>query len=211
VPGLDLDYLDYESLAKGYGIPAVRTGRPDELAIALKQAFTAGNGPHMIIVDIDPAYRWAANRRIAPNDERSTTAMELGIHFLNFNLPGGPQALGPTLATTARAAEQGGATMFTLADHLFQMDTLLTAEDPFLECYTSMCCPKAVPCSASAPPGTTANTPDWEYPSLRSVSYSTLIAGTMGGNRRTPMVIQITRIDERSGETPPMICLGSSI
>jgi hypothetical protein len=40
--------------------------------------------------------------------------MELGIHFVNFNLPGGTQALGPTLAATARAAEQGGATMFTL-------------------------------------------------------------------------------------------------
>ena len=44
----------HSPLAKGYGIPAVRTGRPDELAIALKQAFTAGNGPHMIIVDIEP-------------------------------------------------------------------------------------------------------------------------------------------------------------
>jgi benzoylformate decarboxylase len=54
VPGLDLDYLDYRALAKGYGIPAVRTGRPDELAIALKQAFTVGNGPHMIIVDVEP-------------------------------------------------------------------------------------------------------------------------------------------------------------
>jgi hypothetical protein len=32
----------------------VRTGRPDELAIAAKQAFTAGNGPHMIIVDVEP-------------------------------------------------------------------------------------------------------------------------------------------------------------
>ena len=64
--------------------------------------------------------------------------MELGIHFVNFNLPGGTQALGPTMAATARAAEQGGATMFTLADHLFQMDTLLGADDPFLEGYTSM-------------------------------------------------------------------------
>ncbi|MDT5058064.1 MAG: benzoylformate decarboxylase [Mycobacterium sp.] len=54
VPGLDLDYLDYQALAKGYGIPAVRTGRPDELAIAVKQAFTADNGPHMIIVDVEP-------------------------------------------------------------------------------------------------------------------------------------------------------------
>jgi len=63
--------------------------------------------------------------------------MELGIHFVNFNVAGGPHALGPTMAATARAAEQGGATMFTLADHPFQMDTLLTAEDPFLEGYTS--------------------------------------------------------------------------
>jgi benzoylformate decarboxylase len=54
VPGLDLDYLDYEALAKGYGIPAVRTGRPDELAVAVKQAFTATGGPHMIIVDVAP-------------------------------------------------------------------------------------------------------------------------------------------------------------
>jgi F420-dependent oxidoreductase-like protein len=64
--------------------------------------------------------------------------MELGIHFVNFNLPGGPHTLGPIMAATARAAEQGGATMFTLADHFFQMDNLLTAEDPFLEGYTSM-------------------------------------------------------------------------
>jgi hypothetical protein len=40
--------------------------------------------------------------------------MELGIHIVNFNLAGGPQALGPTMAATARAAEQGGATMFPL-------------------------------------------------------------------------------------------------
>jgi hypothetical protein len=39
----------------------------------------------------------------------NTTAMELGIRFVNFDLPGGTQALGPTLAATARAAEQGGA------------------------------------------------------------------------------------------------------
>jgi benzoylformate decarboxylase len=54
-PGLDLDYLDDQALAKGYGIPAQRTARPDELAIAVKQAFTAANGPHMIIVDVAPS------------------------------------------------------------------------------------------------------------------------------------------------------------
>jgi F420-dependent oxidoreductase-like protein len=63
--------------------------------------------------------------------------MELGIHFIDF-LPGDPARIGPTLAATAMAAEQGGATMFTLADHFFQMENVGRAEDPFLEGYTSM-------------------------------------------------------------------------
>ncbi|WP_238395569.1 TIGR03560 family F420-dependent LLM class oxidoreductase, partial [Mycolicibacterium sp. CBMA 295] len=64
--------------------------------------------------------------------------MELGVHFIDF-LPGAPERLGPTLAATAKAAEDGGATMFTLADHFFQMEAMgRPAEDPFLEGYTSM-------------------------------------------------------------------------
>ncbi|OCB29851.1 LLM class F420-dependent oxidoreductase [Mycobacterium malmoense] len=63
--------------------------------------------------------------------------MQLGLHFIDF-LPGDPAALGPTLADAARAAEQGGATLFTLADHFFQMEAMGRAEDPFLEGYTSL-------------------------------------------------------------------------
>jgi F420-dependent oxidoreductase-like protein len=63
--------------------------------------------------------------------------MELGVHYIDF-LPGAPERLGPTLAATAKAAEDAGATMFTLADHFFQMETVGRAEDPFLEGYTSM-------------------------------------------------------------------------
>jgi F420-dependent oxidoreductase-like protein len=63
--------------------------------------------------------------------------MELGIHYIDF-LPGAPERLGPTLAATARTAEEAGAGMFTLADHLFQMERAGRAEDPFLEGYTSM-------------------------------------------------------------------------
>jgi hypothetical protein len=36
--------------------------------------------------------------------------MELGVHFVNLNLPGGPQALGQILAATAHPAEQGAQT-----------------------------------------------------------------------------------------------------
>ncbi|OBH14479.1 LLM class F420-dependent oxidoreductase [Mycobacterium sp. E1715] len=63
--------------------------------------------------------------------------MQLGVHFIDF-LPGDPAALGPTLADAAKAAEQGGATLFTLADHFFQMEAMGRAEDPFLEGYTSL-------------------------------------------------------------------------
>ncbi|OBJ19038.1 LLM class F420-dependent oxidoreductase [Mycobacterium sp. 1245499.0] len=63
--------------------------------------------------------------------------MELGLHFIDF-LPGDPARLGPTLAQAAKAAEQGGATLFTLADHFFQMEAMGRAEDPFLEGYTSL-------------------------------------------------------------------------
>jgi F420-dependent oxidoreductase-like protein len=64
--------------------------------------------------------------------------MELGIHYANFTLPGGPEALGPTLAATARAAEDGGCSTFTLMDHWFQMESIGVSEDPMLEGYTSL-------------------------------------------------------------------------
>ncbi|MGO9030037.1 MAG: LLM class F420-dependent oxidoreductase [Acidimicrobiales bacterium] len=64
--------------------------------------------------------------------------MKLAIHFPNFTLPGGPEALAPTLAATARAAEEGGVTSFTLMDHWFQMEELAAAQEPMLEGYTSL-------------------------------------------------------------------------
>jgi F420-dependent oxidoreductase-like protein len=64
--------------------------------------------------------------------------MDLGIHFANFTLPGGPETLAPTLAATARAAEDGGCSIFTLMDHWFQMEQLATSQDPMMEGYTSL-------------------------------------------------------------------------
>jgi F420-dependent oxidoreductase-like protein len=63
--------------------------------------------------------------------------MELGIHFIDF-LPGDAAQLAPALLSTATAAEDIGATMFTLADHFFQMESVGRAEDPFLEGYTAL-------------------------------------------------------------------------
>ena len=64
--------------------------------------------------------------------------MKLAIHYPNFTLPGGPSAMGPDIAATARAAEDGGCAAFTVMDHWFQMEQLATAHDPMLEGYTTL-------------------------------------------------------------------------
>ena len=64
--------------------------------------------------------------------------MRVGIHFVDFTLPGAPASLAAALAETARVAEEGGVSTFTLMDHWFQMEMMATAEDPMLEGYTSL-------------------------------------------------------------------------
>ncbi len=64
--------------------------------------------------------------------------MQLAVHYPNFTRPGGPAAIAPTLAATARAAEEGGCSMFTLMDHWFQMEQMAPATDPMLEGYTGL-------------------------------------------------------------------------
>jgi F420-dependent oxidoreductase-like protein len=64
--------------------------------------------------------------------------MQLGVHFYNFTLPGGGPSLARTLADTAKTAEAGGVSTFTLMDHWFQMESVGTSFDPMLEGYTSL-------------------------------------------------------------------------
>ncbi|MFG1925587.1 LLM class F420-dependent oxidoreductase [Cryptosporangium sp. NPDC048952] len=64
--------------------------------------------------------------------------MKLAIHYPNFSFPGGNTAIAPLLAATARAADEGGASTFTLMDHWFQMEAFAPATEPMLEGYTSL-------------------------------------------------------------------------
>ena len=64
--------------------------------------------------------------------------MEVGIHFFNQTLSGGPGALVAHVRDTAEAAESAGCTMFTCMDHYFQMESFTRAEDPMLEGYTTL-------------------------------------------------------------------------
>jgi F420-dependent oxidoreductase-like protein len=64
--------------------------------------------------------------------------MRLGIHYASFSHPGGPEAIAPRLAQTARVADQGGAAMFTVMEHWFQMENLGEPAEPMLEGYTTL-------------------------------------------------------------------------
>jgi F420-dependent oxidoreductase-like protein len=64
--------------------------------------------------------------------------MRFGFHYMDFNVPGEPQSLAPSIAATAKAADDVGASWFTVMDHYFQMEFYRTAHDPMLEGYTAL-------------------------------------------------------------------------
>jgi F420-dependent oxidoreductase-like protein len=64
--------------------------------------------------------------------------MRLGVHIVNFTLPGGPAAIGPTVADIALAAEDGGVTNLSVMDHYLQLSMAGGAEEPMLEGYTTL-------------------------------------------------------------------------
>ncbi|MEV6427672.1 LLM class F420-dependent oxidoreductase [Nocardia sp. NPDC051463] len=64
--------------------------------------------------------------------------MELGLHYWNYSHPAEPRLIATTLAETARIAEQGGFSQFTVMDHYLQMEHQATADEPMLEGYTTL-------------------------------------------------------------------------
>lgn len=64
--------------------------------------------------------------------------MQAGFHFWNYSVPGAPDTIASVLADTARTAEQGGFTQFTVMDHWFQMERAAPATEPMLEAFTTL-------------------------------------------------------------------------
>src|SRR5262245_55432916 len=64
--------------------------------------------------------------------------MKLGLHYWTYSTPADPAAIAATLEHTARIAEQGGVSSFTVMDHYFQMDQNARADEPMLEGYTTL-------------------------------------------------------------------------
>ncbi|MDF1602500.1 LLM class F420-dependent oxidoreductase [Nocardioides sp. YIM 152315] len=64
--------------------------------------------------------------------------MRIGIHYANFTHPEWESRLASRLTDTARVADQGGVSMFTVMDHYFQMEMLGGPPEPMLEGYTTL-------------------------------------------------------------------------
>jgi F420-dependent oxidoreductase-like protein len=65
--------------------------------------------------------------------------MKLGLHYWKYSTPEDPALIAPTLARTARIADQAGFARFTVMDHYFQMETPNSvATEPMLEGYTTL-------------------------------------------------------------------------
>jgi F420-dependent oxidoreductase-like protein len=64
--------------------------------------------------------------------------MRVGVHLVNFTLPGGPVSIGPTLAAVGRAADVAGVANLSLMDHYFQLEMIGGADQPMLEGYTGL-------------------------------------------------------------------------
>ena len=64
--------------------------------------------------------------------------MRIGIHYANFSHPEWETRLLDRLTETAKAADQGGASLFTVMDHYFQMEQLGGPPEPMLEGYTTL-------------------------------------------------------------------------
>lgn len=64
--------------------------------------------------------------------------MRVGVHLVNFDVPGGPAAIGDTLARAGAAAETAGVANLSAMDHYLQIGGVSGADAPMLEGYTTL-------------------------------------------------------------------------
>jgi len=64
--------------------------------------------------------------------------MKVGLQINSFTWPGGPQAIGPTLARIARQADDVGFDSIWVMDHFFQIRGVGKPEEPMLEGWTTL-------------------------------------------------------------------------
>ena len=64
--------------------------------------------------------------------------MKVGLQIPSFTWPGGPEAIGPTLARIVRDADEAGFDSIWVMDHFFQIRSVGATEEPMLEGWTTL-------------------------------------------------------------------------
>lgn len=64
--------------------------------------------------------------------------MKFGLQIYSFTWPGGPEAIGPTLAQTVRAADEAGFDSIWVMDHFWQIGAPKAELEPMLEGWTAL-------------------------------------------------------------------------
>jgi F420-dependent oxidoreductase-like protein len=64
--------------------------------------------------------------------------MKVGLQICSFTWPGGPEAIGPTLARISRQADEVGFDSIWVMDHFFQIRGVGKPEEPMLEGMTAL-------------------------------------------------------------------------
>jgi F420-dependent oxidoreductase-like protein len=64
--------------------------------------------------------------------------MKFGLQIPSFSWPGGPEAIGPTLARVAAQADEIGFDSIWVMDHFFQIRSVGRVEEPMLEGWTAL-------------------------------------------------------------------------
>jgi F420-dependent oxidoreductase-like protein len=64
--------------------------------------------------------------------------MKVGLQISSFTWPGGPEAIGPTLARIVRGADDVGFDSIWVMDHFFQIRSVGRTEEPMLEGMTAL-------------------------------------------------------------------------
>ena len=108
---------------------------PDTLA-ALADEFDAvhpGPGPVRLVPGA-----LAAHHHLVAIQEEAPVSLRFGLTISRFDWPGGPDAIGPTLATIAADAEAVGFSSLWVMDHVMQIPQVGRAWDPMLESTTTL-------------------------------------------------------------------------
>src|SRR5262245_22650199 len=121
------------------GPPVTRAGsarRSDEYALGRFSPMLGGRVRCRACGSGGPRYGRLSN---SPTTRlvRSST-MKVGIQIPSFTWPGGPAAIGPTLARIVRQADDVGFDSIWVMDHFFQIRSVGRVEEPMLEGWTTL-------------------------------------------------------------------------